>query len=147
VEQATIGDIVCISGIPEITIGDTITSVDCVEPLPFVKISEPTIEMTFSVNDSPFAGQEGKYVTSRQLRDRLYRETLKDVSLRVSDGETTDNFLVAGGRNAHFILIETCAEKVMKSPSYPRSNFQNENGKKYEPIERVFTKCRRKAWL
>ena len=96
VTEAKVGDIICFSGAENITIGDTVTSVDCPEPLEFVKVSEPTIEMTFSVNDSPFAGKEGKYVTSRQLRERLYKELLKDVSLRVSDGETTDCFKVAG---------------------------------------------------
>ena len=80
------------SGAGDVSIGDTVTAVDCPEPLEFVKVSEPTLEMTFSVNDSPLAGKEGKFVTSRQLRDRLYRELLKDVSLRVSDGETTDEF-------------------------------------------------------
>ena len=87
------------SGIGDITIGDTICSPEAAEPIEFVKISAPTMEMTFSVNDSPFAGREGKFVTSRQLRDRLYRETLKDVSLRVSDVEnSTDSFNVAGPR-------------------------------------------------
>lgn len=96
VTEAKVGDIVCFSGAEDITIGDTITSLGCPEPLEFVKVSEPTMEMTFSVNDSPFAGREGKYVTSRKLRERLYRELLKDVSLRVTDGETTDSFKVAG---------------------------------------------------
>ena len=92
VETAKAGDIVCISGIENITIGDTICEYGAFEALPFVKISEPTVEMTFSVNDSPFAGREGKFVTSRQLRDRLFKELLKDVSLRVSETDTTDSF-------------------------------------------------------
>ena len=108
VESAKMGDIVCFSGAEDITIGDTITAVDAVEPLEFVKVSEPTMEMTFSVNDSPFAGREGKFVTSRQLRERLYRELLKDVSLRVNDGDTTDSFKVCGRGEMHLsILIET----------------------------------------
>ena len=107
VQTATVGDVVCFSGVEEISIGDTICSTDCVEPLEFVKVSEPTMEMTFSVNDSPFAGQEGKFVTTRQIRDRLYKETLQDVSLRVQDGDTTDSFKVAGRGEMHLsILIE-----------------------------------------
>ena len=85
VTESTAGNIIAMSGIPDITIGDTICAPTAVEALPFVKISAPTLEMTFSVNDSPYAGREGKFVTSRQLRDRLYRETLKDVSLKVTD--------------------------------------------------------------
>ena len=105
--QATVGDIVCFSGAENITIGDTITAPLNPVPLPFVKISEPTIEMIFSVNDSPFAGKEGKYVTSRQLRARLYKELLKDVSWRVSAGDTADAFRVAGRGEMHLsILIE-----------------------------------------
>ena len=92
VTESTAGNIIAMSGIPDITIGDTICVPDCVEALPFVKISAPTLEMTFSVNDSPFAGKEGKFVTSRQLRDRLYRETLKDVSLRVTDTDKETAF-------------------------------------------------------
>ena len=108
VTEAKVGDIVCFSGAEDITIGDTITSLACPEPLEFVKVSEPTMEMTFSVNDSPFAGREGKYVTSRKLRERLYRELLKDVSLRVTDGDSTDSFKVAGRGEMHLsILIET----------------------------------------
>ena len=104
VESATVGDIVCFSGAGNITIGDTLTSVAKPEPLPFVKISEPTLEMVFSVNDSPFAGREGKFVTSRQLRDRLYKELQKDVSLRVTDGDTTDCFNVAGRGEMHLTI-------------------------------------------
>ncbi|WP_302645254.1 GTP-binding protein, partial [uncultured Dysosmobacter sp.] len=109
VQQSTAGNIIAMSGIGDITIGDTICATDCVEPIEFVKISAPTIEMTFSVNDSPFAGREGKFVTSRQLRDRLFRETMKDVSLRVTEMEnSTDSFNVAGRGEMHLsILIET----------------------------------------
>ena len=108
VQEAKMGDIVCFSGAEDINIGDTVCAPTCVEPLEFVKVSAPTLEMTFSVNDSPFAGREGKYVTSRHLRDRLYRELLRDVSLRVSDGETTDSFKVAGRGEMHLsVLIES----------------------------------------
>ena len=106
--EATAGNIIAMSGMGEITIGDTICAPDCVDPIEFVKISAPTIEMTFSVNDSPYAGREGKFVTSRQLRDRLFRETLKDVSLKVSETDSTDAFNVAGrGEMSLSILIET----------------------------------------
>ena len=108
VSEASAGNIIAMSGIGDITIGDTICAAGLSEPLPFVKISAPTMEMTFSVNDSPFAGREGKYVTSRNLRDRLMRETLKDVSLRVSDTDSTEAFNVAGRGEMHLsILIET----------------------------------------
>ena len=109
ITEATAGNIIALSGIPDITIGDTICATSCVEPLPFVKISAPTMEMTFSVNDSPYAGREGKFVTSRQLRERLFRETLKDVSLRVTELDgATDAFNVAGrGEMSLSILIET----------------------------------------
>jgi len=139
VETAMPGDIVCFSGAESITIGDTITSVLAPEPLPFVKISEPTIEMTFSVNDSPFAGREGKFVTSRQLRERLYRELLKDVSLRVEDGETTDCFKVAGRGEMHLsILMETMRREGYElSLSTPRVLFREIDGMKCEPFETV----------
>ena len=139
VTEAKMGDIICFSGSADITIGDTITAVDCVEPLEFVKISEPTIEMTFSVNDSPFAGQDGKYVTSRQIRERLYKELLKDVSLRVSDGETTDSFKVAGRGEMHLsILIETMRREGYElCISTPRVLYRDIDGKRCEPIERV----------
>ena len=108
VTESTAGNIIAMSGIPDITIGDTVCAPGAVEPLPFVKISAPTLEMTFSVNDSPYAGREGKFVTSRQLRDRLYRETLKDVSLKVSDTDRDSAFNVAGrGEMSLSILIET----------------------------------------
>ncbi|MBO5203221.1 MAG: translational GTPase TypA [Clostridia bacterium] len=139
VTEATMGDIVCFSGAENITIGDTITSLTAPEPLEFVKVSEPTLEMTFSVNDSPFAGKEGKFVTSRQLRDRLYKELLKDVSLRVEDGETTDEFKVAGRGEMHLsILIETMRrEGYEMTCSNPRVLFKEIDGVKCEPMERV----------
>ena len=139
VENARMGDIICFSGAENITIGDTITSLSCPEPLEFVKVSEPTLEMTFSVNDSPFAGKEGKFVTSRQLRDRLYKELLKDVSLRVEDGETTDEFKVAGRGEMHLsILIETMRREGYEMIcSNPRVLFKEIDGVKCEPMEKV----------
>ena len=139
VENAKVGDIVCFSGAENITIGDTITSLSCPEPLEFVKVSEPTLEMTFSVNNSPFAGKEGKFVTSRQLRDRLYKELLKDVSLRVEDGETTDEFKVAGRGEMHLsILIETMRREGYEMMcSNPRVLFKEIDGVKCEPMEKV----------
>ena len=139
VDSAKMGDIVCFSGAESITIGDTITSVACPEPLEFVKVSEPTIEMTFSVNDSPFAGREGKYVTSRQLRERLYKELLKDVSLRVSDGETTDTFKVAGRGEMHLsILLENMRREGFEvCCSNPHVLYKEIDGVKCEPMEHV----------
>ena len=140
VESAKMGDIVCFSGAEDITIGDTITAVDAVEPLEFVKVSEPTMEMTFSVNDSPFAGREGKFVTSRQLRERLYRELLKDVSLRVNDGDTTDSFKVCGRGEMHLsILIETMRREGYElAVSTPRVIMKEIDGRLHEPMERVY---------
>lgn len=139
-DSAFPGDIVCFSGAEDITIGDTICAPDAVSPLPFVKISEPTLEMTFMVNTSPFAGREGKYVTSRQIRDRLYNELLKDVSLRVSDGETTDSFRVCGRGEMHLsILIETMRREGYElSVTAPRVIYKEIDGVKCEPIERVY---------
>ncbi|MBQ8311356.1 MAG: translational GTPase TypA [Clostridia bacterium] len=139
VEAATVGDIVCFSGAGDITIGDTLTTVTNPEPLEFVKVSEPTMEMTFMVNNSPLAGKEGKFVTSRQLRDRLYRELLKDVSLRVSDGDTTDEFRVAGRGEMHLsILLETMRREGFElACSNPRVLYKEIDGQKCEPMERV----------
>ncbi|MCR5599503.1 MAG: translational GTPase TypA [Ruminococcus sp.] len=140
VQEAQMGDIVWISGIENITIGDTICATDTPDPLPFVKISEPTVEMTFSVNDSPFAGREGKFVTSRQLRERLFKELLKDVSLRVTETESTDSFRVAGRGEMHLsILIENMRREGYElGVSTPRVLFkEDENGRKLEPIERL----------
>ncbi|MCD8327686.1 MAG: translational GTPase TypA [Ruminococcus sp.] len=138
-EKASAGDIVCVSGIENITIGDTICDFGAFEAVPFVKISEPTVEMTFSVNDSPFAGREGKYVTSRQLRDRLFKELLKDVSLRVSETDSTDSFKVAGRGEMHLsILIETMRREGYElSISTPRVLYKEIKGKLCEPMERV----------
>ena len=140
ITEATAGNIIAMSGIGDITIGDTICVPSCVEPLPFVKISAPTMEMTFSVNDSPLAGREGKFVTSRQIRDRLQRETLKDVSLRVSEIEgAMDAFNVAGrGEMSLSILIETMRREGYEfQVSPPRVLYQTIDGKKCEPIERL----------
>lgn len=138
-DSARAGDIVCISGIENITIGDTICDYGSFEAVPFVKISEPTVEMTFSVNDSPFAGREGKFVTSRQLRDRLFRELLKDVSLRVSETDSTDSFKVAGRGEMHLsILIENMRREGYElSVSTPRVLYKEIGGKLCEPMERV----------
>lgn len=138
-ESAKAGDIVCISGIENITIGDTICTFGSFEALPFVKISEPTVEMTFSVNDSPFAGREGKFVTSRQLRDRLFKELLKDVSLRVSETDSTDSFKVAGRGEMHLsILIENMRREGYElSVSTPHVLYKEIDGKLNEPIERL----------
>ena len=140
VQEATAGNIIAMSGIGDITIGDTICAPDCVEPIEFVKISAPTIEMTFSVNDSPFAGKEGKFVTSRQLRERLFRETMKDVSLRVTEMEdSTDSFNVAGrGEMSLSILIETMRREGYElQVSPPRVLYQEIDGVKCEPVERL----------
>ncbi|MCI9557357.1 MAG: translational GTPase TypA [Lawsonibacter sp.] len=140
VQEASAGSIVAMSGIGDVTIGDTICSPERVEPIEFVQISAPTIEMTFSVNDSPFAGREGKFVTSRQLRDRLFRETLKDVSLNVSEVEgSTDSFNVAGrGEMSLSILIETMRREGYElQVSPPRVLYQEIDGQKCEPIERL----------
>ena len=140
VTEASAGNIIAMSGIGEVTIGDTICAKGFAEPLDFVKISAPTVEMTFSVNDSPFAGREGKFVTSRQIRDRLMRETMKDVSLRVSDIEgSTDSFSVAGrGEMSLSILIENMRREGYElQVSPPRVLYQEIDGKLCEPIERV----------
>ena len=139
VTEATAGNIIAMSGIGEITIGDTICAPDAVEPIEFVKLSAPTIEMTFSVNDSPFAGKEGKFVTSRQIRERLFRETMKDVSLRVTETDSTDAFNVAGrGEMSLSILIETMRREGYEfQVSPPRVLYQEIDGKMCEPVERL----------
>ncbi len=138
-ETATVGDIVCISGIEDINIGNTVSDPVTPEPLSFVKISEPTVEMTFSVNDSPFAGKEGKYVTSRQLRERLYRELLKDVSLRVEDTDNTDSFKVCGRGEMHLsILIETMRREGYEfSVSTPKVLYKKVDGVIMEPVDKL----------
>ncbi len=140
VAEAGAGNIIAMSGIGEITIGDTICARGFAEPIEFVKIGEPTMEMTFSVNDSPFAGREGRFVTSRQIRERLFRETLKDVSLRVSDVEdSTDSFRVAGrGEMSLSILIETMRREGYEfQVSPPRVLYKQIDGQLCEPVERV----------
>ena len=140
VTEATAGNIVALSGIGNITIGDTICAPSNVEPLDFVKISKPTMEMTFTINDSPFAGKEGKYVTSRQIRERLEKELLKDVSLRVTEAEgSTDAFYVAGRGEMHLsILIETMRREGYEfQVSPPRVLYQEIDGVKCEPMERL----------
>ena len=138
IQQATAGEIVALSGIADITIGRTICAPEAVEPLPFVKISEPTIEMTFAVNDSPFAGREGKFVTSRNLRDRLEKELMKDVSLRVSE-QGTDAFNVAGRGEMHLsILMETMRREGYEfAVSTPRVLTKEIDGRVCEPIEKM----------
>ena len=138
VQEASAGEIVALSGMSDITIGRTLCAPDALEPLPFVKISPPTIEMTFAVNDSPFAGKEGKYVTSRNLRDRLEKELLKDVSLHVTE-QGTDAFNVAGRGEMHLsILMETMRREGFEfSVSTPRVLTQEIDGKLCEPIERM----------
>ena len=138
-EKATVGDIVWISGIENISIGDTVCDPEHFEPLPFTKISEPTVEMTFSVNDSPFAGKEGKFVTSRQLRDRLMKELLRDVSLRVTETDSTDAFRVAGRGEMHLsILIENMRREGYElGVSTPHVLYKEIDGKRYEPIEEL----------
>ena len=138
IQEASAGQIVALSGMADITIGRTLCATDCIEPLPFVKISDPTIEMTFAVNDSPFAGREGKFVTSRNLRDRLEKELLKDVSLHVTE-QGTDAFNVAGRGEMHLsILMETMRREGYEfSVSTPRVLTKEIDGKVCEPIERM----------
>ena len=139
VNEAYAGDIVSFSGIENIGIGDTVCSVDGAEPIAFAKISEPTVEMTFSVNDSPFGGTEGKFVTSRHLRERLYRELLRDVSLRVTDTETTEAFRVCGRGEMHLsILIENMRrEGYEMQVGPPRVLYKEIDGVNCEPVEEV----------
>ena len=138
IQEASAGQIVALSGMADITIGRTLCATDCLDPLPFVKISDPTIEMTFAVNDSPFAGKEGKFVTSRNLRDRLEKELLKDVSLHVTE-QGTDSFNVAGRGEMHLsILMETMRREGYEfSVSTPRVLTKEIDGKLCEPIERM----------
>ena len=139
VDEAKIGSIIAITGIDDIQIGDTICPIDRPEPLPFVKISEPTLAMTFSVNNSPFAGREGKFVTSRQIRNRLYRELQTDVSLRVEDTDSTDSFKVSGRGELHLsVLIENMRREGYEfQVSKPEVLYKDVDGKRYEPMEKV----------
>ncbi len=138
-ETISAGDIVAFSGLPDVTIGNTICAPSDVEALPFLKINDPTVEMSFAVNDSPFAGREGKYVTSRQIRDRLHRELLKDVALKVEDSATSDSFRVMGRGEMHLsILIETMRREGYElQVSPPQVLTKVIDGKTYEPMELV----------
>lgn len=138
-ESAKAGDIVCFSGLEKINIGDTVCATDCVEPHKFVKITEPTVEMTFSVNDSPFAGKEGKMVTTRHLRERLFKELLKDVSLRVEETGSADSYRVCGRGEMHLsILIENMRREGYEfQVSTPRVMYKEIDGVKCEPMERL----------
>ena len=138
VQNAKAGDIVVFSGIDGLNIGDTVCEPTAVEPVEFVRIEDPTVEMTFSVNDSPFAGKEGKFVTSRQLRDRMYRELLRDVSLRVSDTDFADSFRVCGRGEMHLaILIETMRREGYEfQVSTPKVLYKEIDGVLHEPMER-----------
>ena len=137
VESASIGDIICVSGIVDLNIGETLCAPDCVEALPFVKIDERTISMNFIVNDSPFAGKEGKFVTSRNLRDRLFKEVETNVSMRVEETESTDTFKVSGRGELHLsILIETMRRQGYEfQVSRPKVITKTIDGVLYEPIE------------
>lgn len=139
VESATVGDIVCVAGVEGVSIGDTLCDPEDPQPIEFPKISEPSVEMTFMVNDSPFAGKEGKFVTSRHLRARLYKEAIKDVSLRVSDGDTADSFVVCGRGEMHLsILIENMRREGYEfQVSMPKVLFKEINGVKCEPIDKL----------
>ena len=139
IEVGTAGDIICIAGLPDITIGDTISETPDMPAIEFVKISEPSVEMTFMVNDSPFAGKEGKFVTSRHIKDRLYKEAVKDLSLQVSDGETADQFKVRGRGEMHLsILIENMRRDGYEfQVSRPRVLYKNIDGVRCEPIDKV----------
>ncbi|MCI1966454.1 MAG: translational GTPase TypA [Oscillospiraceae bacterium] len=137
VEEAEMGDLVAVSGITGLNIGETICSPDCVEPLPFVKIDEPTVSMMFMVNNSPFAGQEGKYVTSRNLRDRLFKEVETNVAMRVQETDSADTFKVSGRGELHLsILIEEMRRQNYEfQVTGPQVIYKQINGKKCEPIE------------
>ena len=139
VEEASVGAIVAISGIPDIKIGDTLCGPEDPAPLPFSKISEPTLSMNFMVNDSPFAGQDGKFLTSRQLRERLYRELNTDVGLRVEDTESTEKFKISGRGELHLsILIETMRREGYEfQVSKPAVLYKEIDGKRHEPMELV----------
>ena len=138
-QEATFGDLVCVAGIPDLNIGETACDPDCIEPLPFVKIDEPTICMNFIVNDSPFAGREGKYVTSRNLRDRLFKEVETNVSMRVEETDSMDTFKVSGRGELHLsILIETMRrENYEFQVSRPQVIFKKDSktGETLEPME------------
>ena len=140
VESAKLGEIVCVAGLEGIQIGDTICDSEVIEPVEFVKIAEPSVEMTFMVNDSPFAGKEGKFVTSRHLRERLYKEAVKDLSLRVQDGATAEQFRVCGRGEMHLsILIENMRRDGYEfQVSMPKVLIKEIDGVKCEPIDRLY---------
>lgn len=138
VEEASAGDIVAVAGVEGLSVGQTVCSPDMIEPLPFVQIDEPTVSMLFVVNDSPFAGREGKYVTSRNLRERLFREVMTNVSMRVNETDSTDAFEVCGRGELHLsILIETMRRQGYEfAVTRPKVIFrEGENGEKLEPME------------
>lgn len=137
VDSATLGDLICVSGISDLNIGETACDPECIEPLPFVKIDEPTISMNFIVNDSPFAGKEGKFVTSRNIRDRLFKEVETNVSMRVEETDSTDTFKVSGRGELHLsILIETMRRQGYEfQVSRPKVIMKKENGVLMEPME------------
>ena len=137
-ESASVGDIIQVAGISELEIGETACAPDCVEPLPFVKIDEPTLAMNFMVNNSPFAGRDGKFVTSRNLRNRLFKEVMTNVSLRVEETDSADTFKVSGRGELHLsILIETMRRQGYEFQVSPPEVIykQGENGERLEPIE------------
>ena len=136
-DEAALGDIVCISGVQDLNIGETLCANDCVEPLPFVKIDEPTVTMNFMVNNSPFAGREGKYVTSRNIRDRLFKETETNIALRVEETDSADTFKVSGRGELHLsILIETMRRQNFEfQVSRPEVITKTVGGKLCEPME------------
>ncbi len=138
-DEVGAGDVVAISGISDINIGETVCDVNAPDPLPFVKIDDPVLSMTFSVNDSPFAGQDGKFVTSRHLRERLYRELDSNVSLRVEDTDTTEAFTVSGRGELHLsVLIENMRREGYEfQVSNPVVIYKEIDGVKCEPIERL----------
>lgn len=136
-ESAKLGDLIAVSGISDLNIGETACSPDCIEPLPFVKIDEPTVSMLFMVNNSPFSGREGKFVTSRNLRDRLFKEVETNVAMRVEDTDSTDTFKVSGRGELHLsILIEQMRRQGYEfQVSRPQVIYKQINGKQCEPIE------------
>ncbi|MEG0339745.1 MAG: translational GTPase TypA [Oscillospiraceae bacterium] len=139
ISSAEAGDIIAFSGLTDVNIGNTICATSLAEPLPFLKINDPTVEMTFAVNDSPFAGREGKFVTSRQIRDRLHKELLRDVALKIEDSTTSESFRVMGRGEMHLsILIETMRREGYElQVSPPKVLLHEENGKTLEPMEHV----------
>ncbi|MBR1779445.1 MAG: translational GTPase TypA [Clostridia bacterium] len=136
-EEASLGDIVCVSGIADLNIGETVCAPEKVEPLPFIKIDEPTVSMLFMVNNSPFAGQDGKYITSRNIRDRLFKEVETNVAMRVEETDSADTFKVSGRGELHLsILIETMRRENFEfQVSRPQVILKKVDGKTYEPIE------------